>query len=295
MLHNLRNTVTSHTIYWIIHDNTISFNAQALLSYFPSEANPPVNWWRATILAFWRSAFLLELASLDLHLPTTYRGYYSSLNPYPNLRPILLNGSEWTILITLPTLYSLILGKRSSWATEILGFSGFGVFDLHNLAFLGVNHIISHTMGSDAKRSNTDSSSDSEGGGVPLYSVTKRTPGTQRKTTQSSEPPTDEEMALVKASEGFGDMNKSGDPFTEKPPQVPRSVAPTNNPLPRHNTSFAQNHTRQPARYRQSISSNDSRGSGWTSHTSGISPGFPPRMVSRLRFQDFPKSGASIL
>ncbi|RYP84536.1 hypothetical protein DL770_005190 [Monosporascus sp. CRB-9-2] len=122
-------------------------------------------------------------------------------------------------------------------------------------------------------RSNAHDSSDSDGG-APLHSATKATPGTHQETTKSSDPPTDDEMALVRASAAFGDLNRDNDPFAQERPQVPRSVPPMSNPYRQH-VDFPPSNSSQPMpRYRQSISSNDSYGSGWASGASGASSAF---------------------
>ena len=123
------------------------------------------------------------------------------------------------------------------------------------------------TLRSDG--SNSSSSDGLEGGGAPLYSpphsakAETSVPSVKEASTKS-EKPADDELALVRASANFGDLNKPSDPFTDQTPQVPRSVPPMTNPYRQH-VDFpgnANEHANQSAnRYRGSISSNDSRNS----------------------------------
>lgn len=134
--------------------------------------------------------------------------------------------------------------------------------------------------------SNTSSSDDSDGG-APLYPDKGKGPASAsdvKKETSANpaKPPVEDELALVRASANFGDLNKPNDPFTDKTPQVPRSVPPMTNPFRPHN-EFPGNNVQETAnqsanRFRGSISSTESRHSlssnGYTSGMSSNSPFF---------------------
>ena len=123
------------------------------------------------------------------------------------------------------------------------------------------------TLNSDSSNS---SSSDGSDGGAPLYSplpsakAETSVPSVKEASSKSEKPVVDDELALVRASADFGDLNKPSDPFTDQTPQVPRSVPPMSNPYRQH-VDFpgnANEHANRSAnRYRGSISSNDSRNS----------------------------------
>ena len=83
------------------------------------------------------------------------------------------------------------------------------------------------------------SSSDDSDGGAPLYPDKGKGPASgsnfsKESSADPTKPSPDDELALVRASADFGDLNKPNDPFTDTTPQVPRSVPPMSNPYRQH-------------------------------------------------------------
>ncbi|KAI0008403.1 hypothetical protein F4779DRAFT_618620 [Xylariaceae sp. FL0662B] len=116
---------------------------------------------------------------------------------------------------------------------------------------------------------NTSSSTDSDGGGAPLHSTSASASSHRRHGRgKSTDPTTDDESKLLNASNAF---TTQPDPFVGQP-TYPQSVRPSNYrpynqrmPVPQPN-----NGSQALTRYRGSLSSNDSRSSGYQS---GFLPG----------------------